>query len=406
MTIFSKEKQAAIAAVAAKYGLPESPDKDKSGVFYDVASGMIIDSRIKSEYFSGLPSVGLYNTATFQIEENTSAICVGIRQAITDAFAKIPKPQPKTHSKSSGWKEPEAPKEEKKDEPKTETKEADPIPEKVKEVKHDEKKTEKAQDVSKTNPKPAEVIIVKCRTCGFEISHQRTLGCMHDDRLPECEGCEEARIKKSKEEVPLKGRDTGKEGKVMNESSKEPEKTKPLTDKELSDKLEAAQANKKPKTALVIGTCEAVAIQYGIPKELANMFFMTLNEGLYIKNPGLLHLAAKKGYGRIEVETTFDEKNQEYESTCKVFPKITRELMEGISHLAPEMQKTAWDYATAPTNGTGRASAKSVKMSTMQPFLKEMSQTRAQNRALRAYTGYGGTSLEELPEAEVKYIEG
>jgi len=81
-------------------------------------------------------------------------------------------------------------------------------------------------------------------------------------------------------------------------------------------------------------------------------------------------------------------------------------MIEGISHLSPEMQKTAWDYMTAPTNGTGRASVKSVEMSTMQPFLKEMSQTRAQNRALRAYTGYSGTSLEELPEADVKYIEG
>lgn len=156
------------------------------------------------------------------------------------------------------------------------------------------------------------------------------------------------------------------------------------------------------KTEFVAGHSIAAAKQYGIPAELANMFFMTLNDGLYIKNPGLLYIASKKGYGRIEIKETFNEANQEWEAECKIFPKITKEMIEGISHLDKDMQRIAWEYMTAPTNGTGRASKISVKMATMHPFLKEMAQTRAQNRALRAFTGYGGTSMEELPEGQLE----
>lgn len=82
--------------------------------------------------------------------------------------------------------------------------------------------------------------------------------------------------------------------------------------------------------------------------------------------------------------------------------KVTKEILEGISKLDKDMQKQAFDFLTNPTNGTGRASKNNVKMSTMQAFLREMAQTRAQNRALRAFTGYGGTSAEELPEGQIE----
>ncbi len=160
----------------------------------------------------------------------------------------------------------------------------------------------------------------------------------------------------------------------------------------------------KKKQELVIGTCEAVAIQYGIPAELANLFFMKMNEGLYIKNPGLLYLAGKKGYSRIEVITSYDEKAQEWSAECKIYPKLTKDILEGIAKLDKDLQKIAFEFFAQPTNGTGRASKASVKMTTMHPFLKEMAQTRAQNRALRAFTGYGSTSSEELPEGEIHDI--
>lgn len=289
---------------------------------------------------------------------------------------------------------------------------ANKLVEEVERKKRDESKVPKAQDISPTatkSPEPEQkkpVKVISCCVCGYEIPHADALKQAEDGIRPaemkhvECEAKNPEPKEKIMDSDNLPPKQAPKEPEIL------PPKAKPKTDKEISDAIEAAQNAKKPKNALIVGTCADLAKQYGIPAELANMYFMTLNDGLYIKNPGLLYLASKKGYGRIEVETEYNEKTQEYESTCKIYPKITKDIIEGISKLSPEMQKTAWDYATAPTNGTGRASKASVKMSTMHPFLKEMSQTRAQNRALRAYTGYGGTSLEELPDAEVKCIEG
>jgi len=77
--------------------------------------------------------------------------------------------------------------------------------------------------------------------------------------------------------------------------------------------------------------------------------------GLYIKNPGPLVLASKKGYGRIEIETTFDEKNQELKAPARFSQKSQRND-RGNSHLSPENAETAWDYMTAPqTGGQGGA---------------------------------------------------
>ena len=43
-----------------------------------------------------------------------------------------------------------------------------------------------------------------------------------------------------------------------------------------------------------------------------------------------------------------------------------------------------------------------VQNRNMHQFLREMAQTRALGRALRSYTGYGSTTYEELPDAEIR----
>lgn len=171
------------------------------------------------------------------------------------------------------------------------------------------------------------------------------------------------------------------------------------------DEILGANLPEKPKTKkeLVIGNVEAAAAKYGIPKEMANLFFMTFDGGLYIKNPGLLYLAGKIGYSRIEITDIC--KDGEWQAECKIYPRLTKELLEGVGQLDKALQKQALDFITAPTNGTGRANTENVKMKTMHSFLKEMAQTRACNRALRNYTGYGGTSYEELPEAQLEAKE-
>ena len=169
-------------------------------------------------------------------------------------------------------------------------------------------------------------------------------------------------------------------------------------------KIVETAAAKRSKE-LVVGPCDAIARQYGIPAEVAELYFVQFDGKLYIKNSGLLYLASKKGYSRIEVSDSFVEKDQEWVADCRIYPRLTKEILEGVGALSNDLQKQALDFATAPTNGTGRASKANVKMITMHVFLREMAQTRAQNRALRAYTGYG-CSAEEMPEAQLEECEG
>lgn len=250
-----------------------------------------------------------------------------------------------------------------------------------------EPKPEPPAQSPKTEIKPAPenhaptekpVKIIPCRKCGIELSQLRAAELFKRGDNPICDECEE------------------KTQKPKGDRNMEQHKTELKEAEIVKDNLPARKQEFK------VGTCEAVAIQYGIPSELANLFFMKMNEGLYIKNPGLLYLAGKKGYSRIEITDKFDQTTQEWSAECKIYPKVSKEILEGIAKLDKEMQKSAFEFMTNPTNGTGRASKNNVKMTSMQAFLREMAQTRAQNRALRAFIGYGGTSAEELPEGHIE----
>ena len=158
-------------------------------------------------------------------------------------------------------------------------------------------------------------------------------------------------------------------------------------------------ATKKPMT---VGKPEQMAQVYGIPTELANMYFMTIEGALYVKQPGLLYLAAKKGYSRILTTSSYDESKHEWSAETSVYPIVPKEVIMSLGNLDKEMQKQVLDTYYGPTKGYGRASKENVKMSTMHVFLKEMAETRSVNRALRLYTGYGGTSYEEMPNSTIE----
>ena len=157
----------------------------------------------------------------------------------------------------------------------------------------------------------------------------------------------------------------------------------------------------KPKTEMVIGKAEKMAQMYGIPTELANMFFMTIDGALYVKSPGLLYMAGKKGYARILTTSKYNEHTDEWEAVTYVFPHIPKEIILSLPGLDKELQKQVLENYFGPTKGEGRAGKDNVKNTRMYPFLKEMAETRSVNRALRLYTGYGGTSYEEMPESVV-----
>ena len=146
----------------------------------------------------------------------------------------------------------------------------------------------------------------------------------------------------------------------------------------------------------------ALAKTAGIPPEMANLFFMKLNGNAYIKVAGLQYMAGKIGYRRIEIIDNFDEKSGTWTAEAKIYPKIDAKMLEMLSKLTPEVQKMAYEDLSKPTNGIGTANKENVQNRNMHQFLREMAQTRALGRALRSYTGYGSTTYEELPEAEIR----
>ena len=153
------------------------------------------------------------------------------------------------------------------------------------------------------------------------------------------------------------------------------------------------------KTEKASDRISVMAHMQGIPVELANMYFMIIDDQLYIKAPGLLHLAAKKGYTKIEVQS--EKQGDGYTATARIYPKMDVEFIRSLNGLPEDVIKEIVDKQYGPTSGYASANKSNVRNTRMHVFLKELAETRAVNRALRLYTGYGGTSYEEMPQAEV-----
>ena len=141
----------------------------------------------------------------------------------------------------------------------------------------------------------------------------------------------------------------------------------------------------------------------GIPKELANMYFMIISDQLYVKSPGLLYMASKKGYSRIDVKSEKD--GEGYVAEARIYPNIPVDVLKALSGLPAGSVQSILDTQYGPTIGYAKANKNTVQNSRMMHFMRELAETRAVNRALRLYTGYGGTSYEELPEAKTDDAE-
>jgi hypothetical protein len=176
----------------------------------------------------------------------------------------------------------------------------------------------------------------------------------------------------------------------------------PVANNNTNAPIPAATERYKPIAQKASSKPELLAKMNNIPPELADMFFTILEGSLYIKQPGLLYMASKKGYARIDVSSEYDEETKGYKAVAKVYPIIPKEVIVALGNLSEKMQEKIINDYYGPIPGNGRAARDNVKMSTMMPFLRELAETRAINRALRLYTGYGGTSFEEMPQAEIR----
>ena len=143
---------------------------------------------------------------------------------------------------------------------------------------------------------------------------------------------------------------------------------------------------------------------YGVPRSLMNSFFVEIGGVAYAKAPMLLYLGQKKGIQRIEV-TKPRLDGEEWVCEARVYPSLGLQKLQEINRLPPDLKAKAFEYLTQPTVEWGHASAKNVRMSTMQAYLPEMAIKRAYCRALRLFAGSVGTSYEELPDAVVPQEE-
>ena len=137
---------------------------------------------------------------------------------------------------------------------------------------------------------------------------------------------------------------------------------------------------------------------YGVPQSLVNMFFLDFGGTAYPKAAFLLYQAHKKGVQRIEV-TVNEEPKGMWEAEARIYPAVTSRIIENLAKLSEKERATMWEYLTKPTVEWGKASKDTVRMSTMQPYLKEMAIKRAVARACRLFSGIGTTAFEELPDA-------
>ncbi len=175
----------------------------------------------------------------------------------------------------------------------------------------------------------------------------------------------------------------------------------PDVEDERQGKVEQKKDEKKEFTVQP-GSTLALAKTAGIPEEMANLFFMSLNGNAYIKVAGLQYMAGKIGYRRIEITDSCDEKSGTWSAEARIYPRVDAKTLETLAKLAPDVQKDVYADLSKPTNGIGTANRSSVQNTRMLPFLREMAQTRALGRALRSYTGYGSTVYEELPESQLE----
>ena len=164
------------------------------------------------------------------------------------------------------------------------------------------------------------------------------------------------------------------------------------------------EKEKEKKEMVVSKASDRVSLMaslHGIPAPLANLFFMLIDDQLYVKSPGLLYMAKKQGYARISISSEEDGKGG-FIASALVYPVIPVEVLKTFAALPHDVLEDIIDTHYGPTIGHGAANKENVKNTRMYPYLKELAETRAINRALRLYTGYGGTSYEEMPDSQIE----
>lgn len=168
---------------------------------------------------------------------------------------------------------------------------------------------------------------------------------------------------------------------------------------------------------LSVEEVKELAPYFGVPQILVNHFVVKFVgkdkegnkvENLYFKLPYYLSKVDPKHGGRGIQSMEFEEtkKGDEWEVEVKIYPQVTSRMFENLIKIQDKDERMKyWDYLTRPIPEKATASPRNVRMSTMQPYLREIAIKRAVVRALRWMVGSGETAYEELPEVELNHNE-
>lgn len=145
---------------------------------------------------------------------------------------------------------------------------------------------------------------------------------------------------------------------------------------------------------------------YGVPKYFVLMMGAPGNEHPFVTTEGLALKTEKKRPRAIQTDEVKEIKDGTgkaagWQCVSRIFPRITKEEIEMVKaaqSLAPDVQKELLKSLLQPYTAIGTATKENTKNPKMLPYLLELAQTRAKNRAMRSFTACGLTSVEEMPD--------
>ncbi len=308
MAIFTNEKLAAVALVAHNHGFTELTGKP--GIYMD-DNKILINTLFRSGAtgYTTIPMVGKFNGIDVTDENDPSPIIEQVREAISLAFKQLPKNAPKVQYSSE--------KEIKTDE--TETKKADPIPEKVREVKRDENKTPKAEDVSPPAQKTPEstkpeVKPVVCHICKYEVNHAEAMEAYQNEERPICEKC------RGKQEQKEKSMPDSNSPEIIKQGANVPAK---LSDHELDMKIEEEKAKR-----YLEGQAGSYKVNGNEIPDSAGIQKIANKEGISVQ---ILDSEQTNDYARVRVRGTLGKQSVDGEVWIDFFTETQLLMMEFIN---------------------------------------------------------------------------
>lgn len=181
----------------------------------------------------------------------------------------------------------------------------------------------------------------------------------------------------------------------LSEAIRTGQATPPAAKQEVLDTMRKDQALAQGKGEW---TVRDLAQQLDIPPG----FILTINGRPYVTKEGLLAQARRIGFDSIQATIHEDGKGG-YEAEAQVVRSLRPDELALLQAMALKTDhdtfRLVYKDLHAPTVAHASATKENVRNPGMAPWMRELAETRAINRALRLFTGCGLVSVDELEDA-------